>query len=122
MLYMSPISILADVFLEKKIGKCIKDPKSHEITMHYGKGSSKQNGKEKHNEEEGYSKPFNDSLGPKDSSYLKKKKKKGKHFTYFNKLNHEESTCMKKKTDLMSHALQQNNLGNFIPEGVKKHK
>ena len=29
---------------------------------------------------------------------------------------------MKKQIDLMAHALQQNNLGNFIPEGVKKHK
>jgi hypothetical protein len=37
-------------------------------------------------------------------------------------MNHEESTCMKKQIDLMEHALQQNNLGNFIPEGVKKQK
>jgi hypothetical protein len=29
---------------------------------------------------------------------------------------------MKKHINLMAHALQQNNLGNFIPEGVKKHK
>ena len=29
---------------------------------------------------------------------------------------------MKKQIDLMAHALQQNNLGNFIPEGVKKKK
>jgi hypothetical protein len=29
---------------------------------------------------------------------------------------------MKKHIDLMEHTLQQNNLGNFIPEGVKKHK
>jgi hypothetical protein len=27
---------------------------------------------------------------------------------------------MKKKTDLMAEVLQHNNLGNFIPEGVKK--
>ena len=29
---------------------------------------------------------------------------------------------MKKQIDLMAQALQQNNLENFIPEGVKKHK
>jgi hypothetical protein len=29
---------------------------------------------------------------------------------------------MKKHIDLMAHSLQQNNLGNFIPEGVKKQK
>jgi hypothetical protein len=29
---------------------------------------------------------------------------------------------MKKQIDLMAHALQQNNLGNFILEGVKKQK
>jgi hypothetical protein len=66
----------------------IKDPKSHALTMHDGKGSSKQNGKEKHNEKEGYYKPFNDSSGSKDSSDSKKKKK-GKKCTYCNKLNHE---------------------------------
>jgi hypothetical protein len=29
---------------------------------------------------------------------------------------------MKKKIDLMSQALHQNNLGKFIPKGVKKNK
>jgi hypothetical protein len=29
---------------------------------------------------------------------------------------------MKKQINLMAHALQQNNLGNFILEGFKKHK
>jgi hypothetical protein len=53
----------------------IKDPKAHALTMHDGKGSSKQNGKDKQNEKEGYSKPFNDSLSSTDSSYSKKKKK-----------------------------------------------
>jgi hypothetical protein len=53
----------------------IKDPKSHALTMHDGKGSSKQNGKEKQNKKEGYSKPFNNSSGSKDSSDSKKKKK-----------------------------------------------
>ena len=99
----------------------IKDPKAHALTMHDGKGSSKQNEKEKHNEKEGYSKPFTDSSGSKDSSDSKKKKK-GKQCTYCNKPNHEESTCMKKHIDLIAHALQLNNLGNFIPEGFKKQK
>jgi hypothetical protein len=72
----------------------MKDPKAHALTMHDRQGSSKQNGKE------GYSKPFNDSSSSKDSS--DSKKKKGKQCTYCNKLNHEESTCMKKQIDLMS--------------------
>jgi hypothetical protein len=57
----------------------IKDPKENAFTMHDGKGSSKQNGKEKQNDKEVYSKPFNDSSSSKDSSsFKKKKKKKGK--------------------------------------------
>ena len=67
----------------------MKYPKAHALTMQDGKGSFKQNRKE------GYSKSFNDSSGSKDSSDSKKKKK-GKKCTYCNKLNHEESTCMKK--------------------------
>jgi hypothetical protein len=94
----------------------MKDPKAHALTMHDGKGSFKLNRKG------GYSKPFNDSSGSKDSSDSKKKKKKGKQCNYCNKPNHEESTCMKKQIDLMAQALRQNNLGNFIPEGVKKQK
>jgi hypothetical protein len=54
----------------------------------------------KKNEKEGYSKPFNDSLGSKDS-LDSKNKKKGKTCTYYNKPNHEESTCMNKQLDLM---------------------
>jgi hypothetical protein len=38
------------------------------------------------------------------------------------KPNHEESSCMKNKIDLMEHVIQHNNIGNFIPEGVKKQK
>jgi hypothetical protein len=94
----------------------IQYPKAHALTVHDGKWSSKKNGKE------GYSKPFNDSSGSRDSSDSKKKKKKGKQCTYYNKLNHEESTCMKKKIDLMAQTLQRHNLGNFILEGVKKWK
>jgi uncharacterized protein (DUF927 family) len=86
----------------------IKDPKAHSLTMHDGKGSSKQKGKGQSHPEpkkEGYSKPFNDSSGSKDSSDSKKKKK-GKKCTYCNKSNHEESTCMKKQIDLMAQVLQ----------------
>jgi hypothetical protein len=94
-----------------------KDLKAHALTMHDGKGSSK------HNWKEGYSKPFNDSSGSRDSSdSKKKKKKKGKQCTYCNKPNYEKFTCMKKQINLMAQTLQQNNLGNFIPEGVKKKK
>jgi hypothetical protein len=39
----------------------MKDPKAHALTMHDGKGSSKQN------EKEGCSKLFNDSSSSKDS-------------------------------------------------------
>jgi hypothetical protein len=60
----------------------MKDPKAHALTMHDGKGSFK------HNKKEGYSKPFNDCSGSKDSSDSKKKKK-GKQCTYYNKPNHE---------------------------------
>jgi hypothetical protein len=66
----------------------MKDPKADALTMHDGKGSSKQNWKEKQNKEEGYSKPFNDSSSSKDYPDSKKKKK-GKKFTYCNKLNIE---------------------------------
>jgi hypothetical protein len=101
----------------------MKDPKEHALTMHDGKGSYNQKSKQKRKQllhlelkKEGYSKPF------KDSSNSKGKKKKGKQCTYFNKPNHEESTCMKKQIDLMTQVLQRNNLGDFIPEGAKKKK
>jgi hypothetical protein len=74
----------------------MKDPKAHELTMHDGKGSSKDIRKEKQNDKEGFS---------KDSSYSKRKKK-GKQCTYYNKPNHEESTCMKKHIYRMAHTLQ----------------
>jgi hypothetical protein len=57
----------------------MKDPKAHALTMHDGKGSSKQN------RNEGYSKPFNDSLGSKYSSESKKKKK-GNQCTSINRI------------------------------------
>ena len=76
----------------------MKDPKAHALTMQDGKGSFK------HNRKEGYSKSFNDSSVSKDSSDSKNKKK-GNQCTYCNKLNHEESTCMKNKIDLMTQVL-----------------
>jgi hypothetical protein len=69
----------------------IKDPKELALTMHDEKGSSKHKGKGKSHLEpkkDGYSKPFNNSSGSKDSSNSKKKKK-GKKYIYWNKLNHE---------------------------------
>jgi hypothetical protein len=39
---------------------------------------------------------------------------------YCHKGFHLESACMKKQIDLMSKILQQNNLGERIPEGAKK--
>jgi hypothetical protein len=66
----------------------IKDTNAQALTMHDGKGSSKHNRKEKQNEKEGYSKPFNDSASSKD--FLdSKKKNKGKQCSYCNKPNHE---------------------------------
>jgi hypothetical protein len=86
-------------YLEKEETKLIqmdlmKDHKAHAPCI-MEKGSSKQNGKE------GYFKPFNDSLGSRDSSDSKKKKK-GKECIYCNKTNLEESTCMKKHINLMA--------------------
>jgi hypothetical protein len=67
-------------FLTQEKKKLIKmglmrDLKEHSLTMYYVKGPSKDNEKEKRNEKEGYSKPFNDSSGSKDSSDSEKKKK-----------------------------------------------
>ena len=77
----------------------VKYPKAHALTMHDGKGSPNQKSKHKRKEllhpkskKEGYSKPFKNSSGSKE----KKKKKKGKKCTYYNKPNHEESTCLNK--------------------------
>ena len=41
---------------------------------------------------------------------------------YCHKGLHLESTCMQKQIDLMSQIIQQNNLGDRIPEGAKKKK
>jgi hypothetical protein len=81
----------------------MKYPKAHALTMHDGKGSSNKKSKQKRKEllhpkskKEGYSKPFKDSSGSKDSSNSKGKKKNGKKCTYCNKPNHEESICIMK--------------------------
>jgi hypothetical protein len=42
--------------------------------------------------------------------------------TYCHKRFHPKSACMKKKIDIMTQILQQNNLGYFILEGAKKKK
>jgi hypothetical protein len=66
---------------------------------------------------EGYTKPFTDASGSKGE-----KGRKGEKFTYCHKEFHLESACMQEKIDLMSQILQQNNLGDRIPEGAKKKK
>jgi hypothetical protein len=49
-------------------------------------------------------------------------KGKGEKCTYHHKGFHSESACMQKQIDLMSQIIQQNNLGDHIPEGAKKKK
>jgi hypothetical protein len=100
----------------------IKNSKVHALVVHDGNNSQNQKSKKKGKgkvhadpKKEGYSKPFNDSSGSKGG-----KGKKGKKCTYCNRGFHPESTCMKKKIDLMAHILQKNNLGDHIPEGAKK--
>jgi hypothetical protein len=107
----------------------MKYPKAHALTMHDGKGSSNHKSKKKRkkllhpdSKKEGHSKTFKDSSSSKDSSNSKGKNNKGQQCTYCNKPNHEESTWMKKKINLMTQVLQNNNLGDFIHEGDKKKK
>jgi hypothetical protein len=50
------------------------------------------------------------------------KGRKGEKCTYCHKGFHSESACMKKKIDMMSQILHQNNLGDRILEGAKKKK
>jgi hypothetical protein len=66
---------------------------------------------------EHYTKPFTDASGSKGG-----KKRKGEKCTYYHKGFHPESACMQKQIDLMTQILQQNNLGDHIPEGAKKKK
>jgi hypothetical protein len=70
-----------------------------------------------HPKKEGYTKTFTDASRSKGE-----KGRKGEKCTYCHKGFHSESACMQKKIDLMSQILQQNNLGDHIPEGEKKKK
>jgi hypothetical protein len=101
----------------------IKGPKAHALTVQDGSHQyqkSKDKDKRKshaHPKKEGYSKPFTDASGSKGG-----KGRKGEKCTYFHKGFHPESACMQKQIDLMTQILQQNNLGDRIPEGAKKKK
>jgi hypothetical protein len=66
---------------------------------------------------EGYSKPFIDASESKGG-----KGRKWEKCTYCHKRFHPESACMHKQIDLMTQILQQNNLGDRIPEGAQKKK
>jgi hypothetical protein len=101
----------------------IKGSNAHRVSMH--KSSSACNPKTKKKgrgkvhvdpNNEGYSKPFDDSSGSKG-----RKGKKGKtKFGYCNRGYHPESTCMKKDIDQITQIFQKNNLGDHIPEASKK--
>jgi hypothetical protein len=101
----------------------IKGPRAHALTVHDGSHKyqkSKDKDKQKshaHMKKEGYTKPFTDASRSKGE-----KGRKGEKCTYRHKVFHSESTCMKKKLDLMSQIIQQNNLGDHILEGAKKKK
>jgi hypothetical protein len=101
----------------------IKGPRAHALTVHDGSHKyhkSKYKYKQKahaHTKKEGYTKPFTDASGSKGE-----KGRKGEKRTYCHKGFHSEFACMKKKIDLMSQILHQNNLGDRIPEGAKKKK
>jgi hypothetical protein len=101
----------------------IKGPRVHALTMHdgihkYHKYKDKYKRKSHaHTKKEGYTKPFNDASESKGE-----KGRKGEKCTYCHKGFHSEYKCMQKKIDLMSQILQQNNLGDHIPEGAKKKK
>jgi hypothetical protein len=101
----------------------IKGPRAHALTMKYGSQKyhkSKDKYKWKahaHPKKEGYTKPFTEASRSKGE-----KGGKGEKCTYYDKGFHLESTCMKKKIDLMSQILQQFFFGYLIPEGAKKKK
>jgi hypothetical protein len=101
----------------------IKGPRAQALTVHDGRHKyqkSKDKDKQKshaHMKKEGYTKPFTDASGSK-----REKGRKGEKCTYYHKGFHLESACMKKKIDLMSQILQQNNLGDRIPKGAEKKK
>jgi hypothetical protein len=99
----------------------IKGPRAHALTVHDGSHKyQKYKDKDKwkshaHTKKEGNTKPFTDASRSKGE-----KRRKGEKFTYYHKGFNLESACMQKKIDLMSQILQQNNLGDRIPEGAKK--
>jgi hypothetical protein len=101
----------------------IKGTRAHSLTVHDGSHKyqkSKYNDKRKAHEnpkKEGYTKPFIDASRSKGE-----KGRKGEKCMYCHKGFHLESTCMQKQIDLMCQILQQNNLGDRIPEGEKKKK
>jgi hypothetical protein len=101
----------------------IKGPRVHALTVHdgnhkYQKYKDKYKRKSHaHTKKEGYTKPFTDASRSKGE-----KGRKGEKCTYCHKGFHSEYACMKKKIDLMSQILHQNNLGDRIPEGAKKKK
>jgi hypothetical protein len=99
----------------------IKGPRVHALTVHDGSHKyQKSKDKDKHKshahlKKEGYTKPFTDASRSKGE-----KGRKGEKCTYYHKGFHSESACMKKQIDLMSQIIQQNDLGDRIPEGAKK--
>jgi hypothetical protein len=101
----------------------IKGPKVHALTMKdgiqkYHKYKDKDKWKSHaHPKKEGYTKPSPMPPDPKE-----KREEKGEKCTYCHKGFHSESACMQKQIDMMSQILQQNNLGDHIPEGAKKKK
>jgi hypothetical protein len=104
-----------------KMGE-IKSSKVHALVVHESNKSNlktKQKGKGKKDPEqrkEGNFKPFDESSSSKGGKGKKGKTKCG----YCNHDYHPESSCMKKTIDLMVQTLQQNNLGDCIPENAKK--
>jgi hypothetical protein len=99
----------------------IKGLKVHALTVQYGSHKyhkSKDKDKRKshaHPKKEGYTKPFTDASRSKGE-----KGRKGEKCMYCHKGFHPESACIKKKIDLMTQILHQNNLGDCILEGAKK--
>jgi hypothetical protein len=101
----------------------IKGPREHALTVldgshKYQKYKDKDKRKSHaHPKKEGYTKPFIDAFKSKGE-----KERKGEKCVYCHKVFHPKSTCMQKQIDPMSQILQQNNLGDRIPEGAKKKK
>jgi hypothetical protein len=95
----------------------IKGPRAHALTVHdrshkYQKSKDKyKQNSHAHPKKEGYTKPFTDASGSKGE-----KGRKGEKCTYCHKGFHLKSARMKKQIDMMSEILQQNNLGDRIPE------